>query len=649
MSSETTSWIRLELIQIQAKAQGKTPVSLVLHGAELGVKNSPRIKLYEEDLPSPRVVQWDYRPYNLRLSKLMTRSIGRSREFYPYYPFIPLTNEEYALYLQFDRPLPKGDNHIIMFDVLGASYLPKGVEVVWECLSSSAKGKEAWVSLKTRKNRSVEMESGTAQKRGTIQELDQMRGYSLNRSGSITFELSEPLSSPSGSWIRGRFVVKEKPGDQSEDIVDVYSGGDKLPPLPPLRRIMLNTVNGVNLQRQSAERYSGLGIPHQKISLYHKDIFLLTQQENKELFSSGSFTDIRVLVERPKENKTRGSKAHRGAVLASQIFSGSIQKDNEPQYEEWRSVSETELLLCGKNDPVFTVDPVEGVLRFGNGLRGRILPAGEGNVFVETYHTIKGSSANIASGSIVGCSYPVEVTNNQPAVGGEDAEGIEEIIKRAPSLLNSRDRAVTSEDFDQIACAASKEVARAHCTGELDDEGNVDVVILSRPQEEGKLPDMFLAEGVKERVEKYLARRCLINIHPRIQLASFRIIDLSISLRLRENANEVQTKEKAKEWLRIFLDPYKGGLDKKGWPFGGVLYAQDLSRMVSALEAVRHLSKVSIYDVSNHKNKAISGWDLAELLTSSEDASEQAVVEQQTLYLKYNELIALRRIQIQIG
>ena len=95
-------------------------------------------------------------------------------------------------------------------------------------------------------------------------------------------------------------------------------------------------------------------------------------------------------------------------------------------------------------------------------------------------------------------------------------------------------------------------------------------------------------------------------------------------------------------------------MDQKGWPFGGTLYIQDISRMVSALDSVRHLSKVAIYDVSEHKHKSIPGWDLADLLDPSEDsettkANDTRVESLHTLSLNYNELIALRRIRIMIG
>ena len=65
----------------------------------------------------------------------------------------------------------------------------------------------------------------------------------------------------------------------------------------------------------------------------------------------------------------------------------------------------------------------------------------------------------------------------RPASGGRDAETIEEIIRRAPSLLTSRDRAVTATDFAIIAREASGEVARAACDGKMGADGTVEVSV----------------------------------------------------------------------------------------------------------------------------------------------------------------------------
>jgi predicted phage baseplate assembly protein len=309
------------------------------------------------------------------------------------------------------------------------------------------------------------------------------------------------------------------------------------------------------------------------------------------------------------------------------------ESDNERH--EWLVVSQNELLTAGKDDRIFVVDPVEGSLTFGNGIRGRMLPAGSNNVLVDTYRMIPGQKGNIAPNSITVCDEfgsAVEVTNLVPSTGGRDAESIEEIIRRAPSILTSRDRAVTQIDFEIIAQEASGEVARAACNGRMDEDGQVDIVILPRCREGERIPDPFLSAGLRDHVSSYLKRRCLINVDPLVRLAAFLPLDVSVTLRLRPNANVIQVRERAQRWVQDFLDPYNGGLDQEGWPFGGTLYAQDFARMVKDIPEVRHVVDVQLYNMSKADPRSEAGW--------------QEGLGYAELVLQDHDLFSLRRVRI---
>ena len=93
--------------------------------------------------------------------------------------------------------------------------------------------------------------------------------------------------------------------------------------------------------------------------------------------------------------------------------------------------------MAVKDDKVFTVDAVEGVLTFGNGIRGQMLPFGSNNVLVDVYRVV--IETNVAPFDIDVCDSisEVEVINLMPAIGGRNAEAIDEIIERAPSLLTA--------------------------------------------------------------------------------------------------------------------------------------------------------------------------------------------------------------------
>jgi hypothetical protein len=118
-----------------------------------------------------------------------------------------------------------------------------------------------------------------------------------------------------------------------------------------------------------------------------------------------------------------------------------------------------------------------------------------------------------------------------------------------------------------------------------------------------------LSAGLRDHVADYLKRRCLINVDPIVRLAAFMPIDVSITLRLRPNANVIQIRELASTWISDFLDPYRGGLDQEGWPFGGTLYAQDFARMVSDIHEVRHVSDVQLYDMNGKDARSVPGWE----------------------------------------
>jgi hypothetical protein len=473
--------------------------------------------------------------------------------------------------------LPRGERHALHFRCRGEAFLPDDVHVEWEILERRQHGRTAWRRL---------VSSADSEGPGV---------YELNRSGELEFALPNiPPVPDDGFWLRARFVLPQ--------------GGsvEGLPGLPPLTHLMLNTVEVVNLDSVNAERFSGLGVPHQILELREHPIFLHPGEQDKAVFPRPElFTDIAVTLEYPDGTR-------------------------EPWYRA------DDLLTSGKDDPVYTVDSVDGTLHFGNGIRGRMLPVGTNNILVDVYHKVPGDQGNIGAREIQVCDGfgdRVQVTNLLSATGGRDAERIDEIIARAPSLLTSRDRAVTRQDFEIIAKEASGEVARAACTGDMGPDGTVRVVILPRRREGEVLPDPFLSVGLRDHVESYLAKRCLINVTPKVRLSTFLPIDVSITLRLRANANVLVVREQAELWIRYFLDPYVGGLDGEGWPFQATLFAQDFGRMVSDIAEVRHVSAVRVYDVSDAARRA-PGWEEGE-----------GVAE---LVLENQDLVAVRKVRVRI-
>src|SRR4029453_9198170 len=94
-------------------------------------------------------------------------------------------------------------------------------------------------------------------------------------------------------------------------------------------------------------------------------------------------------------------------------------------------------------------------------------PPGIGNVRLALYRTGGGRAGNRAAGSITQLKttvpYVDKVTNHEPAAGGADAEPLDALLDRAPREVRHGGRAVTIEDYEDVAHLASAEVARAKC------------------------------------------------------------------------------------------------------------------------------------------------------------------------------------------
>ena len=62
--------------------------------------------------------------------------------------------------------------------------------------------------------------------------------------------------------------------------------------------------------------------------------------------------------------------------------------------------------------------------------------------------------------------YVARVENRSPAIGGAEAETLDDAKARGPLLLRSRGRAVTAEDFEELAREVAPDAARVHCVPE---------------------------------------------------------------------------------------------------------------------------------------------------------------------------------------
>lgn len=127
-----------------------------------------------------------------------------------------------------------------------------------------------------------------------------------------------------------------------------------------------------------------------------------------------------------------------------------------------------DLLSSDEFAPEFVAEVEEdggATLRFGDDEYG--MRPGAGTQFLATYRVGNGARGNIGAESLAHVvttdTRITSVTNPLPARGGQDAESIEQVRQSAPSAFRTQERAVTADDYAEVA-GRHAQVQRAAAT-----------------------------------------------------------------------------------------------------------------------------------------------------------------------------------------
>jgi hypothetical protein len=267
----------------------------------------------------------------------------------------------------------------------------------------------------------------------------------------------------------------------------------------------------------------------------------------------------------------------------------------------------------GPRDRQYTIDPLTGIITFGDGSYGMIPPAGQNNIRL-TYRTGGGEQGNRASATIVqlksSVPYVDGVTNNQPSQGGAPVEPVDRVKARGPQVLRHRDRAVAAQDLVDLAVAASADVAAATAIvpvfNQLSlwvdpaapvvtpdhlavDAGRMGVIVL--PDEPGSpqpTPSLVLLTQVND----YLRERCPPTAT--LWVAGPEWITVTVTATVLVTGDADAAGDRAKTALAQYLHPLTGGPAGQGWPFGQWPHESDLSAVLEAVDGVDHVHMLTV-------------------------------------------------------
>jgi predicted phage baseplate assembly protein len=260
--------------------------------------------------------------------------------------------------------------------------------------------------------------------------------------------------------------------------------------------------------------------------------------------------------------------------------------------------------LSGEDDRHFRVDAYAGELHFGPALRmvggglkyhGKIPPAGA-VLRLESYRTGGGPAGNVAPGQVrvlkTSIPYVSRVENRSAATGGAEAETLEDAKARGPLLLRSRGRAVTADDFEQLAREVAPDAARIHCVPEEGTALGVRVLVVPHVASDdlGRIPqvdDLKLPWEIVDRITNWLDERRLVGTRVSVEPPDYRgltaVVDLSASRGFKPA--EVRT-----DVLRALYRLYH----PLTWPFGRSVQSHEVHAALARIPGVDMSKEVSV-------------------------------------------------------
>ena len=303
-------------------------------------------------------------------------------------------------------------------------------------------------------------------------------------------------------------------------------------------------------------------------------------------------------VERELLGGTDGTRNQRWKLENAPVQkeSLSIQIDDGTGARVWQA--KDDLFGSGPTDEHLAVDWTSGMVVSGDGENGAIPVANpanpDTNVLALSYRFGGGKRGNVAARAIATLLSPVDgidsgkVENLFAAVGGRDEELLVEAKKRARQLLRTRDRAVTLEDFEEIARqtdnvkrATALPLAHPQFPG-VQVPGAVTVIVV--PDGEGAAP--MPSEALLRTVCEELDKRRLLGTEVFVVAPRYVSVSVSAQVVVRDGANPAAAREGVEAAIATYLHPLRGSDDRSGWPFGGTLRYSKLVQKVFAVEGV---------------------------------------------------------------
>jgi predicted phage baseplate assembly protein len=307
-----------------------------------------------------------------------------------------------------------------------------------------------------------------------------------------------------------------------------------------------------------------------------------------------------------------------GAPMIVEVASGD-------GWEEWQQVAG--FAGSGSDDRHFSTDSASGTVVFGPSVTevdGSIrqygaVPVRGAMIRVRRYLVGGGRRGNVSKGriTILRSSIPFiqRIENRSSAFGGVDAETLDNAKVRGPITLRTRDRAVTFEDYEQLAHQAAPEFARVRAASADGSGIRVLVVPSVAAGEFGQIRFEQLVPDpeVLQRIAGYLDARRTVGARVSVEPPRYQGITVVARVRARPRFVPDELRQECLTALFNYFHPVIGGPDGDGWPFGRAIHVGDVYAVLQRLPGVAVIDDARLFaadPVTGERGQAVQRLDI---------------------------------------
>lgn len=480
--------------------------------------------------------------------------------------------------------------------------------------------------------------------------IDNLAGITLNIAIAPADELeAEEISSLTPRLLRWEFLTRDEDGNllalPLEQVADSSRGGRQL---GVVRLRLPNNTQLYDSLQPSDPMFAGLGdnppeLPA-PLSGEHVVFWLRLSSEDEpdlslgylgvnglDLLGQGLKTDLMIGI-------GSGNPDHMIQLPDVNIDPGSIvlQVEEDNAWVSWQRVD----FLTGLDGDakVYRLDPVAGVVYFGDGLEGGKRPPRGRRIRIASYLHGGGSASNLPAGEIKEIGFNASRLNLRhewPTKGGIDAETVTQAERRIPQFLTHRNRAVTEADFRTLAQnnpvnpVAKAEVLVGFIPGSNlnaireNVPGAVSVFVLP-PRQPALRQTPKPTKGLLKDVFEYLLQRLLIGTELYVLSPEYVPLAVGVKVQVVDLETEQETLQAVQQAVVNFLWPLApGGALGDGWGMGVAVRDSELVTQVARVPGVRAVNSLSIFsqrsDGSWHRHREqeflkLKQYQLPELL-----------------------------------